>query len=503
MTKKKSVFDRVPQRTVNIQQVNAEALVLLQQGQFQAGADLLQQSLAQNPRQPEAHYNLGFALHQLGLFDAAIQAYSQAHILTPRDVDTLMARGHLLAQQKRLDEAARDFSKVVELAPNNADAWNNLGNSLIALEITDRALCAFDRALSLSPGFKDALFNKAVALQGLGNFDAARRTYASLLEIAPDFSEAKWHLSWIALIHADFEEGWRLFESRWQVVSLGLKNKHQAYKRWDGVESLRNKVILLHAEQGLGDTLQFCRYVNVFQSMGAKVLLEVQPSLVRLVESSFENVQVFHQGAQIPAVDFQCPMMSLPFACKTIIDTVPNSVPYLRAEDHGVVNRVRKDESRTNLRVGLVWSGNPEHKGDFTRSIPLSNLAPLLQLPNIEFICLQPEVRKPDEMWLTENPHINLRRIQVTDFFDTAMLVDELDLVITVDTAVAHLAGGMGKPTWILLPKWPDYRWLLEREDSPWYPTARLFRQNTRSDWAPVVNDVVQAITDRMLKDKH
>lgn len=482
MAKKKSAFDRVPQRAVAVDQLNAQGLQLLQQGQFQVGADLLRQSLAQNPRQPEVAYNLGYALQRLGLLDQAVKFYGQVLTLVPQDVDALMARGHVLATQKRYADAEADFAKAVKLAPQNVDAWNNYGNVLLELGRDADAVASYDQALAVRPGFAQALFNKGKALGNLERYTEAAAAYEEALAINPNYEEAKWHLSWVYLALGDFVHGWPLFEARWTIPALGNQRRYPQLPQWLGPESIAGKSLLLYAEQGLGDTLQFCRYVPLLSSLGAKVSLAVQAPLVPLLADQWPDVAVAESFVDVSEFDLATPLMSLPLALGTRLESIPAAVPYLHST---AVEKVASDRPR----VGVVWSGSTGHKNDKSRSIPVATLAPLFDLP-VDWVCLQPDLRESDLRWLAEHPAVALQRPELTDFAETARIIDGLDWVVTVDTAVAHLAGALGKPVWILLPTGADYRWLLDRNDSPWYPTARLFRQKTRGDWSGVIADV-------------
>lgn len=498
MAKKKSAFDRVQKRAPGsavIEGLNHQGLMLLQQGQFQAGADLLSQSLAHNSRQPEVYYNFGYALQQLGLLDSAIQAYAQCIALMPDDVDARMSRGHVLATQKRYDDALTDFTKATRLAPQNADAWNNLGNVLQDLQRDAEAIAAYDQALTLRPSFAQVWFNKGKALGALTRYAEADAAYAKALTLNPDYEDAKWHQSWVKLVQGDFKHGWPLFEARWTVPALGNQRRYPLVPQWLGQAPLAGKSILLYAEQGLGDTLQFCRYVPVLQAMGAHVSLAVQAPLVSLLAGQWPEVTVAEVGAAVfagpSAFDWATPLMSLPLALGTTLETMPKA-PYLEVPGDPVVP-LKADRPR----VGLVWSGSAGHKNDQVRSVALETLAPLLRLP-VGWICLQPELRERDLAWLASHPDVPLERPMLTNFAETARVIAGLDWVVTVDTAVAHLAGALGKETWLLLPTGADYRWLLARNDTPWYPDMQLFRQKNRGDWPGVVDQLCRAIHDRM-----
>ncbi|MEN9902403.1 MAG: hypothetical protein RL651_1067 [Pseudomonadota bacterium] len=486
MAKKKSAFDRVQKRPAGagaIEALNQQGLGLLQQGQFAAGAALLQQSLAQNAKQPEVSYNLGYALQQLGRLEEALVAYTQAVSLMPDDLDAVMSRGRVRASLGQFEGAAADFAKATRLVPQSPDAWNNLGNVLLDLEREIDAIAAYDKALALRPNFAQVLFNKGKALGALERYTEAAAAYEQALELNPQYEEAKWHLSWVKLVLGDFAQGWPLFEARWTIPQLGNQRRYPQLVQWLGKESITGKSILLYAEQGLGDTLQFCRYVPVLQALGAKVSLAVQAPLVSLLAGQWPDVPVAESFADVSGFDLATPLMSLPLALGTMLETIPATVPYIQVSDTAPATNSGRP------RVGLVWSGSAGHKNDKNRSMALSVLAPLFELP-VDWVCLQPDVRESDRAWLAAHPEVVLNQPALTDFAETARIIAGLDWVVTVDTAVAHLAGALGKDVWLLLPTGPDYRWLLDRTDSPWYPTARLFRQSERGDWAGVINVV-------------
>lgn len=487
MAKKKSAFDRVQKRVpaaAAIEGLNQQGLLLLQQGQFQAGADLLAQSLAHNARQPAVAYNLGYALQQMGLLDQALQAYGQAIMLAPDDADALMARAHVLSQQKRTAEALVDFGKATRLLPLSPDVWNNYANVLLELAHEAEAITAYDKALALRPGFAQAWFNKGKALGALERYAEAAIAYEAALAGDPTYEEAKWHLAWVTLVLGDFERGWPLFEARWTVPSLGNRRRYPQLPQWLGSEPLAGRHLLLYAEQGLGDTLQFCRYVPMLLAMGATVSLAVQAPLVPLLQGQWAGVTVAESFADVSDFDLATPFMSLPLALQTRLASIPAAVPYLR-----VAAPALNKGPCARMRIGLAWSGSAAHKNDKNRSMPFATLAPLFDLP-VDWVCLQPELREADAVWLAEHPEVSLACPQLNDFVDTAAVIADLDVVLTVDTAVAHLAGALGKIVWVMLPTGPDYRWLLERADSPWYPSARLFRQPQRGDWLGVVDQV-------------
>jgi len=291
----------------------------------------------------------------------------------------------------------------------------------------------------------------------------------------------------------DFLSGWPDFEWRWQVSQFLPQRRNFQQPQWSGREPLADKTILLHAEQGYGDTIQFVRYAKLVADRGAKVVVEAPAQLSALIESSAPFVEIALRGAPLPPFDFHCPLLSLPAAFGTEVATVPADIPYMTPPQDRLPPWSERLGKFADQKIGLVWSGRPSHINDMNRSIPLTRLAPMLRETPLTFVSLQNEVRNTDAALLDELPLVHFGP-SLTDFADTAAVIAHLDLVISVDTAAAHLAGAMGKPVWILLPFAPDYRWMLDRIDSPWYPTARLFRQPAIGDWDSVISAVRQAL---------
>jgi len=294
-------------------------------------------------------------------------------------------------------------------------------------------------------------------------------------------------------LQGDFENGLPLYESRWDSgkVSELIGKRFFDKPTWLGKEPLQSKAILLYGEQGLGDFIQFCRYVKLVSDLGAKVILETPQSLASLMGSLEGVSELVIKGEELPFFDYQCPILSLPLAFKTKLDTIPNSSRYINLDNHlnKVIEWKARLGSKFNPRVGLVWSGSPHHKNDHNRSLLLADILPFLP-SQLEYISLQKEVREVDKLTLDSNPHILSFTGYLNDFVDTAALIDNLDLVISVDTSVAHLSGALGKKTLVLLPNMPDWRWLLDVEDSPWYPSMKLFRQPAAGDWSSVLDKV-------------
>jgi tetratricopeptide (TPR) repeat protein len=455
--------------------------------------------LALRPGHAEACNNRGVALQELKRPAEALGSYDQALALRPDYAEALNNRGNALKELDRLDEALSSFDRALVLAPRHAEAFYNRGNALQELWRPDEALASFDRALALKPDHAEACNNRGNALRELKRFDEALASSERALALRPDYAPAHWNEALYRLLMGDFERGWEKYEWRWALADAlwgFVSTPAFAQPAWDGTEDVGGKTILLHAEQGLGDTIQFCRYVPLVAEKGANVILAVQPSLKRLLTGFAEVQAVVGQDEEQPAFDLHCPLLSLPRAFRTRLETIPPPhAPGVPPElTKAWEARLRRDGTP---RVGIVWSGRQTHKHGRHRSIPLRAMLGLLDLP-IELVSLQKEVHGDDQGVLDAHAaDIAHFGPALTDFMETAALVSLMDVVITIDTAVAHLACSLGRPTWILLPFVPDWRWLLEREDSPWYPTARLFRQPAIGDWNTVMQEVVGGLRQR------
>ena len=352
----------------------------------------------------------------------------------------------------------------------------------------DEALSSFDRALSLRPDYAEAFYNRGNALRDLHRHREAVASYRRAIAIRPDYASAHWNLADCHLLLGEFELGWQEYEWRWKLPDL--ENAWRVPQPvWLGDAPLQSRTVLLHSERGLGDTLLFCRYATEVAGLGARVILEVQPPLVRLLASLEGVAEVVATGDPLPAFDYHCPLMSLPLAFKTDLTNIPASVPYLRSDPARLARWQAALGPRARPRIGLVWSGSMALKND-KRSMTLAELLPLARDWG-EWVSLQKEVGEKDASLLASHPEIRHVGEELRDFADTAALIELMDVVVTVDTSVANLAGAMGKAVWVMLPFNPhDWRWMLEREDSIWYPTARLFRQPAEHDWASVVRRV-------------
>lgn len=488
-------------QTLKLQPQHVSALInrghaLLELQRFGEAAADYDRALTLDPARPAAWAGLGHAYAQIGRFADALISYDKALALKPGQLDVLINRGTVLHRLKRFAEAAASYRQALALAPDNAHLLNNLSSALREAEQFDEARVHAERALVLDPELPDAHTNLGNALLGLGRPAEASTAFERSLSQRPDDVEARWALAWSSLLAGDWARGLPALEVRSKRAGFVSMQRNLRQPLWLGDADLRGRSILLHAEQGFGDTLQFCRYVPLVAERGARVLLEVQPALKDLMASLAGGAQVFSLGeAPVSEAEFHCPLMSLPLAFKSTPDDLPAAPAYLRATPQRSQELAARLGPRTLPRVGLCWSGNAAHSNDRHRSIPLQAL--LAALPTgAQYYCVQQDVRASDAPALQARPDIVHQPDLLQTFDATAALIEQLDLVISVDTSVAHLAGALGRPTWILLTQVPDWRWLMDRTDTPWYPTARLFRQAAWGQWTQPLLDVRAALSD-------
>jgi tetratricopeptide (TPR) repeat protein len=441
------------------------------------------------PGHADAWIKRGTALQCLGRLDDSLKSFDKAVALKPDSIEGWTNRGNTLAQLGRSERAVASYDKALAIDNANAAIWKNRAAVLSELWRTADALASYDKALALdpdNPNNVDIWKSRGALLHQAGRYDDALADYRRVLAVSPGHAVTTRRLGMLQLLLGDFLEGWANSESRLQVLGTGSNPLRDAAPQWRG-EPISGKTIMLHAEQGLGDTIQFLRYVPMVAATGARAILAVQGALKALAEQVAPQAVVLVDGEAAPPFDLQCPLLSLPPAFATDLDTIPRDVPYVRAAGDRVAawrNRLPAGEAR---RVGLVWAGSSTHGNDRNRSIDLARLRPLFDAPGVQFVSLQRELRPGDAVILEASATVTHVGDRLADFADTTAVIECLDVVVTVDTSVAHLAGAMGKPVWILLPFSPDWRWLLGRDDSPWYPTARLFRQPAIDDWESVI----------------
>ncbi len=445
------------------------------------------------------HYNRGIVLADLGRVEEALRSYERALAIHPGYAEAHNNRGVLLAELGRLDEALSGYDRAIGLRPRYAEAHNNRGMLLVELERVDDALAAFATAIALSPDYAEACNNQGLLLADLRRLDEAMLSHERAIAARPDFAEAHTIKAELLLLQGEYAQGWELYEWRWKSKFRQGASPASGLPIWSGREDLAGKTVLVLPEVGLGDFIMFVRYARLIRRRGATVVVATPAPLVPLFATLGDDIVILEDGEAMPHVDLQCPVMSLPRAFGTTIATIPAEVPYLAVlPDKQNDWRVRLGPSG-RLRVGLTWSGKADRNVDRrplrTRSIPLELLEPLLELP-LEFHALQTEVLPRDAAALQRFASIHMHQDELVDFSDTAAMVEAMDLVISIDTSVAHLAGALGKPLWVLLPTATDYRWSKDGETTPWYPLARLFRQTAAGDWSTVVRRVVASLRD-------
>jgi tetratricopeptide (TPR) repeat protein len=499
--------------------LNMLGIVKAQLGRMGDAHRLLSAAVKINPRVPGAWANLGQVLQALKRYQEAIDCLDKARALAPDDVAILNQHANALLSLGRPEEALEEFRQVLTRVPQHAEARVNSGIAHATLGSSEHALAEFDSALSLAPGHLTAHYNRGLALHDLGRYGAALDALERVLAAAPEhagawlsrgrslaalnrldeavasygrarairkedsdvhFSEA---LALLAL--GDYRRGFEKYEARWRRNGMPPQ-KSRGRPLWLGEYPLAHKTVLLHAEQGFGDTIQFARYVPLLAATGAKVVLEVQSELTALLARLDGAAQIIARGETPPAFDVHCPLGSLPLALRTEPDTVPAEIPYLSADEASLTKWSAQIGALARPRIVIAWSGNSNHFNDRNRSIPFAQIAPLFSAP-ARFVSIQRDVPSEDAQMLASENRVTHVGGELVNFTDTAAAIALADLVISADTAVAHLAGAMGRPLWVLIPFQPDWRWTLDGETSPWYPTARLFRQTTLGDWDGVI----------------
>ncbi len=473
-------------------------VIATQMGRPKEAAQLFAAAVAIRPNKTEAHNNYGNALCDLVDHAGALASYDRALAIDPVFAAAHFNRGNVLFELRRYAEALASYDVALTLAPSCADALNNRGNVLRNLKRYAEAEQSLSQAIALQPDSADAYSNRGHVRRDLKRYADAIADYQCAIELRPAYASAHFDLALCRLLLGEFVQGWDGYEWRWRKERHASLIRNCTQPLWDGTERLEGKTILLYSEQGLGDTIQFCRYATLVAALGATVLLEVPPPLVTLLAKLEGCAQVLAAGTALPAFDYHCPLMSLPHLLKTELQTIPADIPYLKA-DAARVTRWRESLGPTHrYRVGLVWSANVSSGTESCprRSAPLVEMLPLVG-DWAQFVCLQKDVLGVDAPLLASNPDILCVGQQLDSFADTAALIELMDVVVTVDTSVAHVAGALGRPVWVILEYSADWRWLLDRDDSPWYPTARLFRQTVPGDWAGVIARICDELRKR------
>jgi len=526
------------EQVLAIQPNHFDALQLLgalfnQTNQYIKSVDFLTRALQVNPNHASCYYNRGLALQQLKYLDDALTSYDKAIRIKSDYAEAYTNRGNVLQELKHFNEAITSYDKAISINPNLVQAYSNRGNVLKYHKRLDEALESYDRAISINPDYAEAYYNRGLTLQELNNFDEAIKSYDQAIRTNPNYIEAysnrgnalkelrrleealesyeiaisiklanntmfnyadsHWNLSLLHLLLGNFKDGWQGYEWRWKKDSFISHKRSFQQPLWLGTESLQDKTILLYAEQGLGDTIQFCRYVPLVAALGAKVIVEVPSPLINLLSDLDGVSQMIAYGDELPEFDFQCPLLSLPLAFGTTIDSIPNQTPYIHSSIENQ-NKWHRCIGDGGFKIAICWQGSFTAKIDVGRSLPVSLFEGLAKIDGVRLISLQ---KNEGTEQLKKLPAGMVVETLPEDFdsgdkafLDSAAVMKSVDLVITSDTALTHLAGALGVNTWLLVKHVPDWRWLLDRNDSPWYPNHRLFRQTKIDDWVSVFKEM-------------
>lgn len=482
------------QHPQNVDALSLLGVIACQQEKLEQGIALYRQALAIRPEHRQARDNLNLALCKQGkrLVDEAITNLNLMANFGANPASTHLMLGSIYQEQGALEQALNHYQQALAADPTNSNILNRIGVVLQNQHKPHLAVHFHQRALASQPHNIDALVSLGKALLDQGDVTRALQCVEQALAIHPDHSVARYNRALMLLIQGQFQQGFPEYEWRLQTADFPPCPFRQP--KWDGTD-LKGKTLLLHAEQGLGDTLQFIRYAAIATQKGGRVLLTCQKPLMRLLSTIPGIDQITQMGLPLPHFDVYVPLLSLPGILGTTIDTVPATVPYLHIPATGF-KLPPAAIAQPRLQVGIVWSGGNLYKHNQSRSFSLKAFEPVLQVPNIAFYSLQkgiPQVEIAALGWQTNLVDLHDR---LTDMADTAAAIAQLDLVITVDTSVAHLAGALGKPVWLLLSRVPDWRWMHSRHDSPWYPSMRLFRQPSPGDWPAVMTDVIAALAN-------
>ncbi|MGF1581670.1 MAG: tetratricopeptide repeat protein [Gemmataceae bacterium] len=456
------------------------------------------------PHEADAYNNLGSILQKQGRWTEALSVFEHALSLSPNNVDprAQVSRASVLWNLRRYSEAEQIYRNVLNTQPDYADAVLGLGSTVFELNRPEEAVRHFDHAIRLSPQHADTFANRSQAHIALGIPQAALADQEQAAALAPNQPKHRLGVALAKLLLGDYERGWAEYECRWECAGFSQRPYQQPV--WDG-SSLEGQKILLYGEQGLGDTIQFARYAQIARDNGGEVILQCQKPLVELMATCSGVSQVLAESETASSFDVHAPLMSLPYILGTTLETIPASIPYLSGS-HELVDSWKKELSQyPGLKVGIAWQGNPDHPSDRYRSVAVDRFRPLSEVIDVCLLSLQ-KFHGTDQLSKLSVPFsvVDLEiqsKLPFESFTDTAAVLKNLNLLITVDTALAHLAGALGVRVWVLLAKLNDARWLLNREDSPWYPTARLFRQVRMGDWTEVFGRVTAALQELVRSD--
>lgn len=453
------------------------------------GADSAADKVGLREREAVRVFAVASDFHRRGRLDEAIRGYARALSLNPRLADAYNNIGVALRTQGKLEAAIACYQRSLVLRPNTSSTYSNLGNALRELGRLEAAAASMQQAIRLAPDGPEPLYNLGLVLRDMGQDEKALTCFETVLKMRPDHVECHWDRALLLLLRGDFPRGFEEYEWRWKLKRSPPRGFRQPV--WDG-RPFQGKTVLLHQEQGFGDMIQFARYIPIVKKLGGRVMVECQGEIARLVATVEGIDQVIVRGSPLPPFDMYAPMLSLPRILKTTKEAIPAAVPYVKPPELSTIPLPVGGQQQ--LRIGISWAGRPTHRNDRNRSCGIEHFVELMGMPGTVFFSLQKGDRAQDLRDKASEALVMDVGRRLEDFADTASVVQQLDLVITVDTALAHLAGALGKPAWVAIPFVGDWRWMREGETTPWYPSMRLFRQKTRGDWNSTFNEMRRAL---------
>ena len=442
-------------------------------------------------------YNKANCLQALNKYQEALECYNQVLKLKPNFINAINNKGNCFEKLDQYEEALKAYHKALKIKPDFLESIYNSANCLKKLNKYNDALKYYDQAVKIKPDFVEAINNKANCLYELCQLDEAIKTYENAIKIKPDFAYAKWNMSRIQLLKGNYKDGWKNYEWRKKCLS---DNKYLTFgkdKEWLGNKSLKNKILYISKEQGLGDYIQFCRYLPILNEMGAKLILDTPKPLRSMIDTMNLNYTHTDDLSKLD-FDYHCCIASLPLAFNTSLETIPCQIPYLITPKKIKDFWTKKFKENKKIKIGIKWSGSKKYALNKERSISLEKLKPIFKLP-YDFHSLQIEYENDDEKLMKTIPNIFCHKDEIRGLDKTAGLIETMDLIISVDTGIVQLCGAIGKPFWNLLSLVPDFRWLLNRQDSPWFPSAKLYRQTKKNDWETVIKQVAVDLADLKL----
>jgi tetratricopeptide (TPR) repeat protein len=479
-------LELIPERLSTL--INLSA-VLIKLEKINLANNIIKKAIQLYPNDEALYINLGKVYEKNKNWYQAFVSYKKSSEINPNYAEAYSNQSAALCELERYEEALVSCNKAILLNNKFSEAYYNRGVVLKMLGCLEESLASFDAAIQINDKYYQAHSNRGIVLHELNKIDEAILSYEKAIEYKYDYADAHWNKSLSLLIKGELKLGFEAYEYGWKADSKPRGNKRSFIQPlWKGNYQIVNKKILIYCEQGLGDTLQFCRYIKNLKEMGAWVILEAPKSLIGLLKTLEGVDEIIQQGEELTNFDYHCPLMTLPYAFRTNLTNIPSTTPYLKPDKIKINEWIQKLGNKQKMRIGMVWSGNINHGNDKNRSIMLKKILPYLSNKH-EYISIQKEVRDEDKLIL-ESSDIRQFSAEINDFSDTAAICELMDLIISVDTSIVHLAGAMGKKCWVLLPYSPDWRWMLDTGQSPWYPSLRLYRQKTKGIWDDALRQV-------------